>query len=119
VPPDEERLAVFVRLVNELETPVEELLVDGLHALGRERAGVLDLLRAVRIGEAVQHAARPDFFLELGVLRIIGAFRLLLGVELIEIAEKFVEAVSSPQELVAVAEMVLAELPGDVAERLQ
>ena len=45
--------------------------------------------------------------------------RLLLGVEVIEVAEELVEAVHRRQELVAVAEMVLAELAGGVAERLE
>ena len=38
---------------------------------------------------------------------------------MVEIAEKFVEAVYGRQIFVAVAEMVLAELSGGVAERLQ
>ena len=46
-------------------------------------------------------------------------FRLVLGIEVIKIAEEFVEAVHGRQEFVAVAEMVLAELPGRVALRLQ
>ena len=45
--------------------------------------------------------------------------RLVLGVEVIEVAEEFVEAVHGRQELVAVAEMVLAELAGDIALRLE
>ena len=46
VEPDEERLAVALRLVDELERVIEDLVVDRLHPLGRERAGVLDLLLA-------------------------------------------------------------------------
>ena len=45
--------------------------------------------------------------------------RLLLGVEVVEIAEKLVEAVVRGQHLVAVAEVVLAELAGHVALRLE
>jgi hypothetical protein len=45
--------------------------------------------------------------------------RLLLGVEVVEIAEELIEAVHRRQEFVAVAEMVLAELAGGVAERFQ
>ncbi len=44
---------------------------------------------------------------------------LLLGVEVVQVAEELVEAVHGRQELVEVAEMVLAELPGRVAERLE
>ena len=46
-------------------------------------------------------------------------FRLVLGIQVIEIAEELVEAVHGRQEIVAVAEMVFAELPGRVALRLQ
>ena len=38
---------------------------------------------------------------------------------MVEVAEELVEAVGGRQELVAVAEVVLAELPGHVALRLQ
>ena len=43
--------------------------------------------------------------------------RLLLGVEVVKIAEELVEAVRRRQDVVAVAEVVLAELPGHVALR--
>ena len=52
----------------------------------------------------------PKRFAELRVLRIVGVLRLLLGIEVIEVAEELVEAVVGRQELVLVAEMVLAEL---------
>jgi hypothetical protein len=41
--------------------------------------------------------------------------RLLLGVEVVEVAEELVEAVHRGQMLIAIALMVLAELPGRVA----
>ena len=96
-----------------------DLLVDGLHALLGQRAGVRDRLAALAVGHAVEHAARSKLLLEFRILGIVGQFRLLLGVEVIEIAEKFVEAVHGRQIFVAIAEMVLAELTGGVAERLQ
>ena len=67
---------------------------------------------------AFEHAARPELRAEARVLGIVGILRLLLGVEVIEIAEELVEAVYGRQMLVAVAEVVLAELAGGVAERL-
>jgi hypothetical protein len=45
--------------------------------------------------------------------------RLLLGVQVVEVAEELVEAVVGRQVLVAVAEVVLAELAGHVAVRLE
>src|SRR5262249_45612438 len=119
VPPYEERLAVLVGLVDELKSRRRELLVDGFHALGVQRSRVLDLLRAVGIRPAVKHAARAELLFELRVLRIVGILRLLFGVQVIEVAEEFVEAVRRRQELVAIAEVILAELPGGVSQRLQ
>ena len=115
----EERLVVLDRLFHELDARVEEFLVDRLHALDGQRSGVLDLLRAVRVGPAVQHAARPELLLELRVLRIVGILRLLFGVQVIEVAEELIEPVRGRKEFVAIPQVVLAELPGHVAERLQ
>ena len=44
---------------------------------------------------------------------------LVLGVQVVEIAEKLIEAVDRRQKLVAVAEMVFAELSGHVTLRLE
>ena len=117
--------------VDEVERRAEELLVHRLHALARERAGVLDglladaaearvLRRIVPVARlALHHAARAELGAELRVLRVVGILRLLLRVEVVEVAEELVEAVDRRQELVAVAEMVLAELAGRVALRLE
>ena len=64
-------------------------------------------------------AAGPEPLLELGVLRDVGVPGFLLGIQAVEIAEVLVEAVKGREEFVLVAEMVLAELSRDIAERLQ
>ena len=119
VVPEEERLVGLVRLVDEAQRVLRDLVVDGLHALLGQRPGVLDLLPALAVGPAMQHAPRPELLLELRILRIVGILGLLFGVEVIEVAEEFVEAVHRRQEFVLVAEMVLAELAGGVAQRLE
>ena len=131
VEPDEERLVGLVRLVDEAFRGGQELAVRRLHALARERAGVLALLLPPgaearvggrllrRRGVAVQDAARAEARAERRVLRVVLVLRLLLGVEVVEVAEELVEAVHRRDVLVAVAEVVLAELAGGVAERLQ
>ena len=96
-----------------------ELLVHRLHPLLGERAGVLDPLAAVRERPGVQHAARRVLGAEGGVLRVVGVLRLFLGVQVVERAEEFVEAVHGGEHGVEVAEVVLAELAGHVALRLQ
>jgi hypothetical protein len=50
---------------------------------------------------------------------IVGQFRFFLGVQVIEVAEEFVEPVHGRQVFIPIAEMVLAELTGGVAERLE
>ncbi len=131
VVPDEERLARLDGAFHEIQRAGEELLVHGLHALARDRTGVLDRLLAdpaeARVnrriidirGFAAQRTARAEALLELRVLRILRVLRLLLGVQVVEVAEELVEPVHRRQVLVAVAEVVLAELAGHVAVVLE
>ena len=118
--------------VDEFHGLGEHFLVDRLHPLLRQRAGVLaallaPLAEAAVVGKralgvsrvAVEHAARAELLLELRVLRIVGVLGLLLGVQVVEVAEELVEAVDRRDELVAVAEVILAELAGRVALRLE
>jgi len=105
--------------------------VDRLHSLSGQRAGVLDglltdLAKAwvdgwiVDIGGlASDHTARTELGAEFGVLWIIGVLGFFFGIEVIEIAEEFVEAMHGWQIFVAVAKVVFAELTGGIAERLE
>ena len=45
--------------------------------------------------------------------------RFVLRVEMVQVAKELVETVDSRQELIAVAKVVLAELPGHIAEWLE
>ena len=65
---------------------------------------------SVAVADALQDAARTELRFEGGVLWIVGMLGLVLGVQVIKVAEELVEAVHGRQELVAVPEMVLAEL---------
>ena len=108
-----------------------DVVVDRLHALSVQRAGVLDglladtaeariLSRVVDIRRfAVQHATRPKVLPEHRLLWIVGILRLLLGVEVVQVAVELVEAVDGGQKQVAIAKVVLPELPGDVTEGLE
>src|SRR5262249_14829446 len=131
VEPDKERLLVAIGAVDEIDRRLEEFRVDRLHALARERPGVLAFLFAPRTearivarrvgrgGDAFEDAARPKICAERRVLRIVLVLGLLLGVEVIKIAEELVETVHCRQEFVAVAEMILAELAGGITLRLE
>ena len=131
VEPHEPRLAGLVLPLDEVRGRGHEFVVAGLHALLRERAGVLDLLLAdlaparlhrlvVLVGRPAMHdATRAEVFEEPRVLRVVVHFRLFFGIEMVEIAEELVEAVIGRQHAVQVAEVVLAELPGGIALLLQ
>ncbi len=114
---------------------VGDVVVDGLHPLGVQRPGVLDDLLADRAvlrvvgfvgylvgGLALQHPARQRELVELRELvgvRVVELLGLLFGVEVIQVAVELVEAVHRRQVLVHVAEVVLAELAGGIAEGLE
>jgi hypothetical protein len=57
--------------------------------------------------------------LSIQVLRVVEPVRIGHCVEVVQVAEELVEPVHRREELVQVAQMVLAELPSLVAERLQ
>ena len=112
-------MSAFFALLEVVERGLGDLLVDRLHALLAERAGGLDLLRAVGVGPGVDHAARLVLLDHRRILEVVRILELLLGVEVVERAHELVEAVRGGQVLVEVAEMVLAELRGHVALRLE
>ena len=134
VHPDEERGVGLVLALDEIDARAGGLVVDGLHPLLGQRSGVLDALLADRsvpvvdlagvlVGRpGVNDAARQQRLAQYrrlffgGVVRVL---RFFLGVEVIEVAEELVEPVRGRQELVQVAEVVLAELPRRVAQRLE
>ncbi len=129
VEPEEEGLVVLLRLVEEGDRLGEDGVVDGLHQLGTHRPVVLDLLLADlapaglhrRVvggrGPAVYEVPRSHHVPQ--VLRIVRVTGVLHRVQMVEIPVEFVEAVHRGQELVQVAEVVLAELAGGVAHRLE
>ena len=131
VVPEEERLICLGLLFHPLQGFCGDFLVDGLHALLGKRTGIYDRLlsdsskASVRGGVvnisrfAMQDAARPEHRLKLRVFRIIGKFRLLLGVEVVQIAEEFIEPVNGRQKLVAIAQVVLAKLARGIALGLE
>src|SRR3990170_5005531 len=119
VEPDEEGLAVLDRLLDELLFGGVDFQINGWHPCLGERTGVLDLLPALAVGPRMEYTARAVFLLKLGILRVVIGFGLFLSVEVVEIAEELVEPMHRRQMLVAVAEVVLAELAGRVTLLLE
>ena len=115
VPPEEKGLVPLLRFIHETERFLGDFLVNRFHALNVKRARGLDLLRAIRVRRAVNHATSAEFLLHFRILEVVGILRLLLRVEVVERAEELVEPVGGGQRLVGVAQVVLAELRGDVA----
>src|SRR3990170_4495531 len=115
VEPDEEGLAVLDRLLDELLFGGVDFQINGWHPCLGERTGVLDLLPALAVGPRMEYTARAVFLLKLGILRVVIGFGLFLSVEVVEIAEELVEPMHRRQMLVAVAEVVLAELARRIA----
>ena len=123
-------LSRFARSMNSMRG-AEKLLVHRLHALLGERTGVRAALLAplaeARIfsrsfgdgRRASEHAPRTEAQFELGILRIIGMLRLVLGVQMVEVAEELIETMHRRQKFIAVAEVVLAELSGHIALGLE
>ena len=124
-------LPVGMCLLDEFDGAFGDVVVDGFHALFGQRAGVFDDLFAdaakawlnggiIHIGGfAVHDATRAKAFAECRIFGIVRILRLFLGVEMVEVAVELIKAVNGGQELVAVAQVVLAELTGDVALRLE
>ena len=110
---------------------VRGLVVDRLHPLLGQRAGVFDGLladapkawvdgRVVAVGGlAPHHPARTEHRPKSRVAGIGSLLGLFLGVQVIEIAEEFIEPVHGRQELVQVAQVVLAELARGVTVVLE
>ena len=131
VHPDKERLAGLDLALDEIDRCRGRLVVDRLHAFLGQWSGVLDGLladlaeawidgRIVTVAcLASQHPARPELGLERRIFWVIRVFRVFLGIEVIEVAEELIEAMHGRQVFIAVAEMVLAELAGGIAERLE
>ena len=65
------------------------------------------------------HPARPELLDVRRIFEVVGVFRFLLGVEVVERAHELVEPVHGGERVVGVAEMVFAELRGHVALRLE
>jgi hypothetical protein len=132
VVPEKEWLATFYGLVHEIERGLEQLFFGSLHALAREWPGIVALLFApgaeTRVGgfrivrsqsNATQHPAGTKLLVKAWLLRIVGVFRLFLGVEVVEVSVKKIEAVDSGQEFVSVAQVVFPYLSGGLSEWLE
>jgi hypothetical protein len=131
VEPTEEWLVRRHLPLDEVDGGVRGLVVDRLHALSRQWTGVLDGLLAdpsptwllggvVGIRSlAAQDAARSELLPEFRVSWVVEELGLFFCVEMIQVAEEFVEAVHRGQITVQIAEMILPELSRGVAERLE
>ena len=131
VEPDEERLFLAICPIDEIHRCLRKLFVNRLHPLLCKRAGIDAFLFAPRpeawvlswsfsLGRyALQYASRAKTLLKRWILRIIGVFRLIFGIQMIKVPEEFIEAMNGRQEFVSITQMVLPELPGRIALRFE
>src|SRR5215470_11083327 len=129
IKPEEERLAVVLRLLNEFHSVAENFVVYRFHPLGTELSCVFNLLVAdlppARLNRGVINVRRPAMNHVAGADRlfrrwwIVGMAGVLHGIQMVEIPEELIEAVHRWQELVQIAEVVLAKLTGSIAHRLK
>ena len=112
VEPAKERLAGLDLTLDEIQGGSRRLVVDGFHALPRQRPGVLDL----PVGGGLDDPSRSELLAKFGVSGVVAVLWLLFGVQVIQVAEELVEPVITGQELVLVPKMILPELAGRIPE---
>ena len=109
VEPDKKRLVSICGVCDEALCFGDDLVVDGLHPLLGERARVLDAPICVAVNDPARSESLAEVR-EVFLRRIVGIFGFFLCVQVVQIAKEFIKAVVGRQELVAVPEVVLAEL---------
>src|SRR5262245_36787542 len=67
----------------------------------------------------MQDPARPELFTKPWILGIVRVLRLFLGIQMVKVSEKLIEAVNTWQMLIAITKMILTELRGCVSLCLQ
>ena len=102
-------------MFDELDGPLGDVVVDGLHAFLVQRAGILD----AAVGEGVDNAPGAKTLAEGRVFGVIGMLRLVFGVQVIQIAVELVETMVGRQVLILVAQVIFAKLAGGVAMGLE
>ena len=119
VPPEKNGLSAFAASVEVIERGLGDFLVNRLHAL-LASGPVLSIFCVPSALAQVWITPRvAELFDHRRVFEVVGILELFLGVEVIERAEELIEPVRGGQVLVEVAEVVLAELRGHVALRLE
>ena len=79
--------------IDEVESFVHDHFIGSFHPLSGERAGILDLLCAVRLSKRMDDAARPELLMELGVFWIVIGLGFFLCIQMIEVAIELIEPV--------------------------
>ncbi len=67
----------------------------------------------------MKHSTRPESLPEGGILRVELLLRLLFGIQVIQIAKELVESMYRRKKFITITQVILSELAGGVAERLE
>ena len=115
IPPDKERLVLFLGALHEVECLDHNLVIDRLHALACQGTCILDRTT----GKAMNHAARTKFLFEFRIFRVVWILWLFFGIQVIKVAEKLIETVRRWQHIVAITKVVFTKLTCLVTTRFQ
>ena len=115
VPPDKEGFVSLDCPLHEVQRFYSDLHIDRFHTFDRQRPGVFNS----SISKRVDYTTWTELLLEFRIFRIVGMFRLLLSIQMIEVTEELIEAVVGRQHVVAITQVVFAELAGRVTLLLE
>ncbi|MNM64891.1 hypothetical protein D3C81_763070 [compost metagenome] len=116
VHPHEKRFVCLGLSLHERLSSGGGFVVDGLHALGGQCAGVFNLAIGIGMDDPTRCGGLDKVRI---IFRPIGTLGFFLGIEVVQVAEELVKTVIARQELIAVTQMVLAELTGRIAPSLE
>ncbi len=129
IEPDKEGLVGLVCTLDEILGRGQDLLINRFHALGRQWTGIFAFLLApgtktfvlsgiLGCGRfAFKHPSRRNLVSH-SARGVIGQLGFFLDIQVVEVAKELVKTVHRGHELIAVTQVVLAELPGHIAEGL-
>src|SRR5210317_1356896 len=88
-PPYKPGFAGLFLALDEIDGSGDGFIIDRFHALFSQRAGVFNSSVSIR----TYYTAWTKLFTELRILGVVLVFRLFLGVQVIQVTEKFIETV--------------------------
>ena len=115
VEPTKEWLARTLCSLQKVFGNCQDLFVNRLHPFLVERTRVFN----AAICKSTNYSSRTELLAKLGRLRVICILRFLFRIQVVEVAEVFIEAMIGGQEFVFVAQMVFPKLARHISHGLE